>query len=1025
MQFCLLGPLVVRHSGVEVPVAAGKQRAVLAALLLDANRVVAVDELAEALWGPGPPVSARVGVQNYVMRLRKALDGGGRELICTRPGGYLISLGPDELDVAQFGVLLGAARAAAQAGSWDSAAGQARAALSLWRGEPLADVASEYLALREVPRLAEMQLQALDTRIDADLQLGRHAEVIAELRQLAGAYPLREHLHAMLMLALFRDGRQAEAFAAYQHARRVLVEEIGAEPGPGLRELHQRMLSADPALALPAARGRPGSGPGPVVPRQLPSAVAHFAGRTSELAALSGLLNEGGHGPPGAVVISAIAGTPGVGKTALAVHWAHQVAERFPDGQLYVNLRGYDPAQPVTAAETLAGFLRALGVSGKDIPAEENERAARYRSLLAGRQMLVLLDNAGEEAQVRPLLPGSSACVVIVTSRDALAGLVARDGAKRLDLDLLSPDDAVGLLRALIGGRVDADPEAAVALAAQCARLPLALRIAAELAAARPDVTLADLAAELADQQKRLDLLTAGEDRRTAIRAVFSWSYLRLDRQAARAFRLLGLHPGTDWDRYAVAALTGSGIEQADHMISLLSRGHLIHTAMPGRYGMHDLLRAYAAEEVADNGEEERRAALTGLFGYYLHTAAAAMDTLFPAERDRRPRIPPAATPAPPVGRPAEARAWLNAELANLVDLAAYGADHGWPCYTTRLAQTLFRHLNAGDRYPEAVTIHTHARRAAQHTKDRIAEARALNALGLVDLLQGRYRRATDYIQQALALNRETTDRAGEARALTNLGNIDLLQGHYRHATGYFQQALAVYRDTSDRVGEVGTLGNLGFIDQRQGHLEQAMGHLQQALAMSRETGDRAGEAHSQVTLGLVDLRRGRYQRATSHLRQGLAQFRETGDRSGEAYALAYLGLVCLREGDYQQAACHYRQALALFREFEDRSGEAEALNGLGEAFFATGQPARARDQHAVALSLASKIADQDQQARAHCGLARTCQITCTSAETRHHWQAALTIYTGLGVPEAAQVRAELAAANDQDHRPREQQSRP
>src|ERR1700690_2683501 len=434
MEFCLLGPLVVRCGGAVVPVAPGKQRAVLAALLLNARRVVSLDELTEVLWGTGPPPSARVTLQNYVKRLRQSLGTAGGSRICTEPGGYQVVLKTGELDTFRFEELTGSARAAVRRGAWDLAAQQARAALSLWRGEALADVPSDLLSLREAPRLAEARRQALETRIEADLHLGRHAEAIGELRRLADTDPLREHLHALLMLALYRDGRQAEALAAYTDAPDVLVDELGTEPGTELRELQRRILSADPGLADPGPGQRANSDQRRIVPRQLPGAVPHFTRRAAR--------PPGRTGPPapgtaGTVLISAIDGTAGVGKSALAVHWAHQVAGLFPDGQLYVNLRGYDPGQPMSPADALAGFLRTLGVSDPEIPAELAERAARYRSLLAGRRMLVLLDNASQVEQVRPLLPGATACVCLVTSRDSLAGLVAREGAGRLSLDLL------------------------------------------------------------------------------------------------------------------------------------------------------------------------------------------------------------------------------------------------------------------------------------------------------------------------------------------------------------------------------------------------------------------------------------------------------------------------------------------------------------------------------------------------------------------------------------------------------------
>jgi len=942
-EFGLLGPVVVRRGGEVVPVRRGKQRAVLAALLLRAGQVVSLDELAEVLWGQGSPPSARVTVQNYVMRLRRALGGADGARISTQPRGYVIRVEPGELDVARFEALLNAARVAARDGAWEAAAARSRAALELWRDEPLADVDSELLAVREVPRLAELRLQALEVRIDADLRLGPPAGVIAELRQLAGSHPLRERLHALLMLALYRDGRQGEALAAYQAARQVLVDELGTEPGTGLRELHQRVLAADPGLEIPESAERAVSGAARVTPRELPAAVPHFTGRAAELAKLTGLLGQPGGQAPGTVVISAVGGTAGVGKTALAVQWAHQVAARFPDGQLYVNLRGYDPGQPVSAADALAGFLRALGVPGQDIPSDEDERAARYRTLLAGRRMLVLLDNARSAEQVRPLLPGTAGCVAVVTSRDAVAGLVARDGATAVDLDLLACGDAIALLRALIGPRVDDEPHAAAELADRCCRLPLALRVAAELAVTRPGTLLADLAAELADQRRRLDLLDAGGDPCTAIRAVFSWSYRQLNTQTARTFRLAGLHPGHDLDRFAAAALTGTTPERAADVLGQLGRAHLIQPARPDRYGMHDLLRAYAGELAASqDAEEERQAALTCLFDYYLHTAATAMDTLFPEERHRRPAIS-GRRPAQPVTNPGAARAWLDAERATLVAAAAHAAAHGWPDHAAALAATVFRYLDAGGYYSEAITIHTCACRAARRTGDRAAEATALTSLGLAELHQGNYPAAGQHLQEALTRQRQTGNQGGQARARTNLGVLDHLEGRYQQAADHLQQALALHRQAGERSGEAGVLSNLGNIDERQGRYQQAARHHQQALALCRQTGNRAGEARALSNLARVNIRLGRCQEAVGQLQQALALCHQTGSRISQAYILVSLGEAGLRQGHYQQAAEHQRQALALFREAGNRSGEAEALNGLAEASAATGEPEQAR----------------------------------------------------------------------------------
>jgi DNA-binding SARP family transcriptional activator/Tfp pilus assembly protein PilF len=1079
IEFCLLGPLTVRWAGAVVPVPPGKQCVVLAALLLNSRRVVSLDDLAETIWGQDPPPTARVGVQNYVMRLRKALSVTGRGLITTQPGGYVISIEPGELDVTRFEALLDTARVAAQHGSWETSAGHACAALALWRGEPLTGVKSDSLELREVPRLAEMRLQALETRIDSDLHLGRHREVIAELQRLVNVYPLREHLHALLMVALYHDGRQGEALAAYRRARLMLVEELGAEPGRLLRDLHEKILAGDPAVIVASppkwgeesARAGLAAGPaatlgaavsftaGPadaavakvdpvVVPRQLPAAVTHFAGRQPELKVLSDLLSFRA-GSAGAVVISAIGGMAGIGKTALAVQWAHQVAGRFPDGQLYVNLRGYDPDQPVSPADALAGFLRSLGVPGQDIPADLDERAARYRSLLAGRKVLVVLDNAREVGQVRPLLPGTSGCVTVVTSRDSQAGLVAKDGAARLDLNLLPLADATGLLQNLIGERAACDPAATRTLAEVCGRLPLALRVAAELAAAQSAMPVAELVGALADERRRLELLEAGADPRAMVRTVFSWSYRQLDPYAARAFRLAGLHPGPDFDCYAMAALTDTTVERADHVLGVLARAYLIQPTGPSRYGLHDLLRSYSRELAAvHEGHDEARAALTRLLDLYLSTSATAMDNLYPAERIHRPRVPEPAIPVPAVAGEIAARKWLDAERANLVAVSAHAAGNGSPGHATRLSATLFRYLDADGYFAEAVAIHGHARHAAARAGDRGGEATALLNLGIVDYRQDRYQQAADYLQGALALFREAREQTGEARALSNLGMIDYQQGRFRQAADRYQQALDLFRATGDRTGEARIRTHLGLIDVRQGRYRQAAGQLRQALAVSGETGDRLIEAYASAhlgevefrqghyrqaavrlwhalavcretgygsveayalgQLGLIDTQRRQYPQATAAIEQALALYRRNGDREGEADELANLGLINLRQGRHRQAAGHYQQALALFRDIGELAGEARALNGLGEVCLASGRPEQARRRHAAALRIASETGVMYERACACNGLGNAHHALGEHGQAHRNWQEAFGLYAELGVPEIERVRAQL-----------------
>ena len=759
-----------------------------------------------------------------------------------------------------------------------------------------------------------------------------------------------------------------------------------------------------------------------VVPAQLPADVDVFTGRVAELAELDRLLTaapsqqvDAMRDAPGggstSVVISAVSGTAGVGKTALALRWAHRVRGGFPDGQLYVNLRGYDPDQPLSPGYALAGFLRALGVPGAEIPPELDERASLYRSLLDGRRVLIVLDNAATVEQVRPLLPGTPSALVVVTSRESLGGLVARHGARRLDLDLLPPEDAVALLEALIGERAEAEPDATATLVEQCVRLPLALRVAAELATTRPTTPLTQLVAELEDEQRRLELLDPGGDPRTAVRAVFSWSYQHLPAEAARAFRLLGLHPGPDLDPYAAAALTHASVEQAQHLLDVFARAHLIGSTAPGRYGMHDLLRAYATD-LADieDSEEERWAALTRLFDHYLATAAAAMDTLHPAEQSYRPRIRPPATPIPPVVNPPAARAWLDAERDTLTTVCAHTAAHGWAEHTTRLASTLFRYLEFGGHYPGAVAIYTHALRAARNIGDQAAEAYALTNLGFVSWRQGYYPQAAKQHQQALTLFREIGHRAGEADVLDSLGRVYRRQGRYQQTAEHHQQALTLFREIGHRAGEACALDRLGLVYRLQGCYPQAAEHHQQALALFREIGHQAGEADALNSLGIVHARQGHYQQAAEHHQQALALYRELGHRPGETHVLDNLGHLYLRQGHYPQAAKHYQQALALCREIGHRFGEAGALNGVGETHQATGRHEQAHAHHNTALTLATKIGERYEQARAHNGLAHTHHASGEPEQARHHWRQALALYIDLGVPEADDVHAHLTA---------------
>jgi DNA-binding SARP family transcriptional activator/Tfp pilus assembly protein PilF len=1032
----LFGPVRAWRGDIELDLGTPRQRAVLGLLAVRANCAVSRAELIDGIWGDDPPPSAVNAVHVYVAGLRRAVEprrahrAPGRILVASGPG-YLLRLPPGQPDVEVFGQHIASARAFRERDDFPATIQSLDAALALFQATPLSGIPGPWADIERF-RLGEVRLTAIEERIEAMLGLGRHAEAAVQLAALIREHPLRERLHGQAMQALYRCGRQADALAAFASARRILIEQLGIEPGHELRRIHAQVLAdhddLQPAAGEPAARpAAAGADRGRAVPAQLPADVPAFTGRADELAELDRMLaatvNTDG-GAPRALVISAVSGTGGVGKTALAMHWAHRIKDSFPDGQLYVNLRGYDPDLPMTPADALAGFLRALGMADRDIPADVDERAAAYRSLLEGRRLLVVLDNAAGAEQVRGLLPGSSSCLVLVTSRDSLAGLVARYGARRLGLGTLPARDAVALLRALIGERVDAEPDAAASLAEQCARLPLALRIAAEMTVNSPFASLSDLVSELADGQQRLRLLDAGGDPRSEIRNVLSWSYQHLPAAAARSFRLLGLHPGPDLDSRAAAALTGTAPERVRPLLSLLTRAHLIQPVRHDRYTMHDLLSAYARDLVTEgqDGTGERQAALTRMFDHYLTAAAAAMEALDPAGQNRRPHVTASGPPptGPPVADPGQARAWLDAERAVLVTVTAHAGTHGWPGHATRLATTLARYLVNGGHNTDAVAIHGHALRAARHARDRGAEANALVDLGEVrwrlgHSAQEKAQHEKAQYEQALMVFRETGDWAGEARAHGNLGLLAWRHGLHTQASFHYEQALAIFREAGDRAGEARVLDNLGAICWRQGRYEQAAAHHQRALTIFREIGDRTGQACALANLGTVCRRQGLLERAEQHLRQSLSLSREIGNQACEAEALSDLGEVRAQRGHYQQAADDFERALVLFRRIGHQASEAQALNGRGRLLLATGQFGYARAQHALALELATHIGDKYEQGAAHDGLAHVHKAAGDLDSARSHWQHALALYTDLGVPETGEVLGNLAVSSGFD----------
>jgi DNA-binding SARP family transcriptional activator len=932
MEFRVLGPVEVWLDGQTVDAGHARQRAVLAALLLDAGRAVPAEMLIDRVWGEDPPRSARNVLYGYVARL-KALIASGQDpgaSLSRHPGGYLLQAGPGQVDLARFRRLVAEA---ADAGDDERAAAALGEAAGLWRGPALAGLDSPWLNAMRATLELERAGAAADLT-DIRLRRGEHAALAGELAAQAASAPADERLIGQLMLALYRCGRQAEALHWFEQTRVHLAGELGADPSPPLAALHQQILRADPALAAP----RPAMLAAAPVPRELPADVPVFTGRTAELAELDRLLGlpvaaagpvqadeaqDDGPARAPAAVISAVSGTAGVGKTALAIHWAHRAAAggRFPDGQLHVNLRGYDPAGPVTAADALARFLRALGVAGPDIPPAEDQRAARYRSLLAGKRILIVLDNASSVEQVRLLLPGTRGCAVLVTSRDALAGLVARDGAARLDLDLLPLDEAVALLSELIGERARTDPHATAELARQCARLPLALRVAAELAAARPRVPLTDLVTELAGQQ-RLDMLDAGGDPRTAVRAVFSWSYQQLTPDAARMFRLLGLHPGPDIAIPAAASLAALAEADARALLRRLARAHLTAEHLPGRYALHDLLRAYAAEQAHHtDSDADRREATGRVLDHYLHTAARATLPLDPAMEPVALTSPrPGTAPEQPAGYP-QTLAWFEAEHQVLLAALALAAGSGFDTHAWQLPWAMESFLRVRGHWQEWAATQRTALAAATRLGDAAAQALSGRLLANACNSLGDHDQALGYYVGSRTLYHRLGNRLGEAKIERSLGLVAEHQGRPADALRHAERALRLYQaigdKASDKASEAATLNNIGWCHGLLGDYQQARAFCRQALALSEGAGDRWTEAVTWDSLGYAEHHLGNFAQAVACYQRALSIAREAGARFHEAETLTHIGDTRQAAGELAQAREAWQQALAIFEDLQ------------------------------------------------------------------------------------------------------------
>lgn len=909
VRFDLLGPLRISHDGQDVEIRRRHERCLLAVLLLEPGRLVSTERLLDLLWDGDPPPSGRTTLHTYVARLRGVLAPHGVTLT-GRGGGYLLQVEPESVDLHRFTAELARAQRTADPRERLSIV---EGALALWRGPLMADVADDRLRARLGSGFEDLRLTALELRSRTQLDCGQHRQAVEPLLTLAAAHPAREGFTELLMLALYRCDRAADALRAYLDLHTRLVDEVGVEPGPAVRQLQQRILNDDPALAAPAAPARASR-------RFLPWDVPDFTGRAEELRWLDDYSRE--LATAGTVLITAIGGTGGVGKTALAVRWARQSADRYPDGQLYINLRGYDGRRPMAPADALAQMLRMLGVAAESVPADVEEAAALYRDTLAPLRMVVLLDNAATVEQVRPLLPGGLGNFVVVTSRDGLLGLVARDGARRLSLGAMPAPEAVELIRQILGAaRVEAEPEAVRALAAAAGHLPLALRIAAANLNERPGQPIAAYLAELGGDDRLGSLAVAG-DPDTAVRTVFTHSYQHLDPALRRVFRLLGAVPGPDLTASAAAALTGLPEAEVTGALAALCEASLLGT-QDGRYQMHDLVKLYAAE--LGRADPEADAALERLTTWYVAACAAADRTL---KADQiLPFTPP--VPAPIAFDDAlAALAWFDAESAALVATVAM-AEERLPRLCWQLTMVLPGWLERRRSPAERLEILAAGARAARSSGDLAAQAGAESALTGTLYYLGRYEQAMHSAMQVVELRRQLDDPKALAVSLSRLGISYAQYGRDDDAVAAYEESLDLLRRCPGSEVLIGTVSNnLGWAHYLAERFDEAIGCYAYAVEVAQSQGDDRGVSFAEGNIGIIHSQRREHELALRHWRRSAEAGERDGDRRLIVNSYDNIGRSLAELGDVAQAQDYLRRALDLY-ELIENTEEAEATRAM------------------------------------------------------------------------------------------------
>lgn len=915
----LLGPLRAFLGGRELALGPPLQRAVLAVLAVRRDQVVYSSELIDALWGDCLPGNPDGGVHTYIAGLRRIFEperarrSPGR-FLQSRDSGYRLRLPEAASDLAGFERLRDRGRTAWKQGDLDQAAASLTAALALFDGIALGGVPGPF-AEEQRTWLAEQRLAVAGDRIDVLLAGGRHRETIGELRTLTREHPLRERSWAQLMLALYRDGRQSDALAAFDRARAVTARELGLDPGPLLTRLRQQIVAADPELSTgereqprdaarpsPAARTPDTNHTAPTPRSTLPRDADHFTGRDRELRALLTMAD------PAVLAVCAIDGMPGIGKTSLALHAARLAGDRYPDAHLYLDLHGHASGyEPLTPSAALERLLPMIGVPEARIPDDVHAQSALWRSRLAGRRVLLVLDDAVDAAQLRPLLPGSPGALVLITSRRRLSGL---DGGDFLSLDVLPAADAVALFTAVAGPlRTAAEPEATAAVVRACGYLPLAVRIAAARLRHRPAWSVTHLLARLGDEELRLAELRA-EDRSVA--SAFALSYRSLSADLRRMFRLLGLFPGFSMDAGAAAALAGLDAYRADPLLEELVDTHLLDEPGSARYRLHDLIALFAARNCREEeSEAERHAALARLLDFYLYSTDAAEERLRPGRLDRAAPAAPG-TPMRAFEDRAEALAWLDAEHTNLVPVVRTAVEHGFHRHAWQIARYLWGFFETRRHRTDWIAAYEAALPSARATGDRLAEARILVGLGAAKHDLRRYDEASDHYRDALALMREAGFRSGEAGVLTNLGNTYRRAGRLPESIACQQQSVQICRQIGDESGEAIALANLGELYCDAGRPADGVGCHQQALAIFRKAGDRRLEASVLNGLAQTHLSMGEHDHAQACCHEALDAHRECGDRYGETESLRLVGRLHLEAGRPHEARQAWHAALAI-----------------------------------------------------------------------------------------------------------------